>query len=175
MDLDIPYQDSDQVKALGARWDPESRTWWVSRRSDLRPFAKWLPINPSPDDPMLEIVGLRQPCWRCNKPTTAVVACKDNELKELIFANARVLQMLASELSKQELATAGAGPLRPRYSYTAEDSYWSNGCVKCGALLGESPLFEEFSEYMSHQSYELPVIAYARVSQDVLYGVEQDD
>jgi hypothetical protein len=105
----------------------------------------------------------------------AVVACKDDELGELIFADAGMLQILASQISAEELDAVGAGPLRPRYSYTTECSYWSNGCVRCGALLGEFPLFEEFSEYMSHQNFELPVIAHARVSQDVVYGAPEED
>jgi Domain of unknown function (DUF5710) len=155
-------------------WDLDSRSWHVPPGSDLRPFAEWLPVSPSPDDPLLAIAGLRQPCWKCGAPTVAVVACKDDDLKEWIFAGAVVLQMLASQIPAEALAAVGAGPLRPRYSYTTECSYWSNGCVKCGALLGEFPLFEEFSEYMSHQSYELPVIARARVSQDVLYGAPEE-
>jgi hypothetical protein len=106
--------------------------------------------------------------------TVAVVACKDDDLKEWIFVGAGVLQMLASQIPAEALAAVGAGPLRPRYSYTTECSYWSNGCVKCGALLGEFPLFEEFSEYMSHQNYELPVIARAQVSQGVLYGAPEE-
>jgi hypothetical protein len=167
MELDIPHKDIAQAKALGLRWDPDSRSWHVPPGSDLRPLAKWLPAS-TPDDPPLAIAGLPQPCWKCGAPTVAVVACKDDALEEWIFANAGVLEMLASQISSTELATAGAGPLRPRYSYFTKCSYWSNGCVKCDALLGELPLFEEFSEYMSHQRYELPVIAYARVLQDLV-------
>jgi hypothetical protein len=83
--------------------------------------------------------------------------------------------MLASQISVEELAAIGAGPLRPRYSYTVKCSYWSNGCMKCGALAGEFFLCEEFAKYMAHQNYELPVIAHARVSQDVLYSAPEED
>lgn len=37
------YADKDQVKALGARWDPARRQWRVPAGMDLAPFAKWLP------------------------------------------------------------------------------------------------------------------------------------
>jgi len=162
MELDIPYKDTDQAKALGLRWDPHSHSWHVPPGSDLGPLAKWLPPRP-PSDPLLAIAGLPQPCWKCGAPTVAVIACKDDTLEEWIFANAGLLEMLASQISSAELATVGAGPLRPRYSKITKCSYWSNGCVKCDALLGELPLFEEFSEYMSHQRYELPVIARAKL------------
>ena len=176
MDLNIPYEDKDQAKALGARWNREFRSWFLPPRSDLRPFAKWLPMSPSPDDPLRAIAGLRQPCWRCGEPTMNVVACWDDDLGELIFAGAGVLQVLASQISVEELAAVGAGPLRPRFSYTRECSSWSNGCVACGALQGEFHLLDELSECMSHQRrYELPIIAYARVSQNVLYGAPDED
>ena len=37
------YADKDQVKALGARWDPARRQWRVPAGLDLGPFARWLP------------------------------------------------------------------------------------------------------------------------------------
>ena len=37
------YADKDQVKALGARWDPARRQWRVPAGLDLAPFARWLP------------------------------------------------------------------------------------------------------------------------------------
>lgn len=46
------YADKDQVKALGARWDPARRQWRVPAGLDLAPFARWLPqgltLEPSP-------------------------------------------------------------------------------------------------------------------------------
>lgn len=37
------YADKDQVKALGARWDPARRQWYVPVGRDIAPFASWLP------------------------------------------------------------------------------------------------------------------------------------
>lgn len=38
------FADKDRVKALGARWDPERRQWYVPEGRDLAPFAQWLPM-----------------------------------------------------------------------------------------------------------------------------------
>jgi hypothetical protein len=27
--LQVPYAEKDQAKAVGARWDPDRRQWWV--------------------------------------------------------------------------------------------------------------------------------------------------
>lgn len=37
------YADKDQVKALGARWDPARRQWYVPAGRDMAPFTSWLP------------------------------------------------------------------------------------------------------------------------------------
>ncbi|VTU41920.1 exodeoxyribonuclease VII large subunit [Variovorax sp. RA8] len=39
--LNVPYKEKDAAKALGARYDPESRRWWVHPATDLSAFAKW--------------------------------------------------------------------------------------------------------------------------------------
>lgn len=39
------FSEKDQVKALGARWDPARRQWYVPDGRDLAPFATWLPAD----------------------------------------------------------------------------------------------------------------------------------
>ncbi len=41
--LTTQYKDRDAVKALGARWDPNARRWYVPAGRELAPFAAWLP------------------------------------------------------------------------------------------------------------------------------------
>jgi hypothetical protein len=38
----VTYDDKDQVKALGAHWRPETKTWFVPAGRDLTPFQPWL-------------------------------------------------------------------------------------------------------------------------------------
>jgi hypothetical protein len=166
--IDLPYQDNDQAKGLGARWDPDLRSWYVPSGLDLKAFARWLPISPSQNDPLLPILGLPQGCWKCGEPTMAVIACRDGE--QLVFAHDRVLQIVASQVAVEDLASVGAGPLRPRFSRTMGRSSWSNGCLACGALLGGFPLYEDFVACVSDPGLQLPVIASARVPINLLYG-----
>ncbi|WP_232073624.1 exodeoxyribonuclease VII large subunit [Variovorax sp. RA8] len=39
--LNVPFKEKDAAKALGARYDPECRRWWVRPDVDLSAFAKW--------------------------------------------------------------------------------------------------------------------------------------
>lgn len=43
------FHEKDQVKALGARWDPVRRQWYVPEGRDLAPFTHWLPADLNPD------------------------------------------------------------------------------------------------------------------------------
>jgi exodeoxyribonuclease VII large subunit len=45
--LNAGYKDRELVKALGARWDPDRRRWYVPEGRDLAPFASWLPEIPA--------------------------------------------------------------------------------------------------------------------------------
>jgi hypothetical protein len=164
--LDVPFHDNEQVKALGARWDRDGRSWYVPNSLDAEPFEHWLTLLPSDDDPLLRIAGLPQPCWKCSEDTVAVIACEDAH--QLVFAHTEVLQVIASQLSDSDLATFGAGPLRPRFSRTLGHSAWSNGCLVCGALLGGFPLFEDFVRCQS-TGVTLPIVASARVPLYILY------
>ncbi len=164
--LDVPFHDNEQVKALRARWDRDARSWYVPNDLDTEPFTHWLTLLPSDDDPLLNIAGLPQPCWKCGEDTMAVIACEDEG--QLVFAHAEVLQVIASQLSESDLAIFGAGPLRPRFSRTLGHSAWSNGCLVCGALLGGYPLFEDFVHCQS-TGVTLPIVASARIPLYILY------
>jgi exodeoxyribonuclease VII large subunit len=45
--LNVPFKQKAEAKAKGARWDSETRKWFVPAGRDLEPFASWLPVDPS--------------------------------------------------------------------------------------------------------------------------------
>lgn len=45
--LTTPFRDKERVKALGARWDAQMRSWYVPGGQDLTPFLTWLPAEAS--------------------------------------------------------------------------------------------------------------------------------
>lgn len=40
--LNVTYAEKDAAKALGARWDPDKKKWYVPPDKELAPFAQWL-------------------------------------------------------------------------------------------------------------------------------------
>ena len=43
IDLDCPFEDKDEAKKLGAKWDQAAKVWYVQGGDDLGPFRRWLP------------------------------------------------------------------------------------------------------------------------------------
>ncbi len=43
--LDVPYDEREEAKALGARWDAANKCWYVPQGTDPAPFAKWQPTE----------------------------------------------------------------------------------------------------------------------------------
>jgi hypothetical protein len=42
INLNVPFQEKDQAKSLGARWDPHLKTWYIDSDKDLKLFTKWM-------------------------------------------------------------------------------------------------------------------------------------
>lgn len=43
INLQTPFAEKEQAKALGARWDATKKTWYVVDVEDLTPFIRWIP------------------------------------------------------------------------------------------------------------------------------------
>ena len=44
--LKVPFNEKDQAKALGARWNAEMKLWYVPQGVDASPFEKWFTATP---------------------------------------------------------------------------------------------------------------------------------
>lgn len=79
VDLDVPFAEKDEAKALGARWDPQAKTWYVPEGKETAPFERWLAQQADADlanEPELKIrspwyflVESTSECWKCGSPT----------------------------------------------------------------------------------------------------------
>jgi putative DNA primase/helicase len=46
--LAVPYDDKDEAKALGAKWDGERKSWYAPGPEAARKLSKWLPLPKTP-------------------------------------------------------------------------------------------------------------------------------
>jgi len=40
--LNVPYNEKDEAKKLGARWSPFYKSWYIEEIPDIIPFIKWM-------------------------------------------------------------------------------------------------------------------------------------
>ena len=57
INLDCPYAEKDQAKALGARWD--GKTWYIIDVEDLTPFMRWI-HSKAPEPVSVEMITLTE-------------------------------------------------------------------------------------------------------------------
>jgi hypothetical protein len=82
---------------------------------------------------------MRYPCWRCHEEDLAVVAVHPEGMigaHDIVTTEGGLALAYAAEL----LAEAGhpqAATIKPRRSRSANETYLSNGCIRCGAIFGQ--------------------------------------
>lgn len=76
INLNCSYDEKDEAKSLGARWDPGLKVWFIEDVADLKPYAKWLPIfghkvrdaAKKKDHHAPKVTGTYQPICECETP-----------------------------------------------------------------------------------------------------------
>ena len=48
--LKVPFNEKDQAKALGAKWNAEVKQWYVPHGVDSIPFEKWFATESTPPE-----------------------------------------------------------------------------------------------------------------------------
>lgn len=182
--LNVPYSEKDQAKAVGARWDPTRRQWWVdTRHVPSQQVARWLAhaaptaeTTPTGSASKVQVclLGLSESCWRCKRPTTALVGmlpvASRNVNNMLACKDERALELAAAALPEQARQAHRVGWIKSRYSKTENKAYLSNGCFHCDALVGNFFLYyrELRGVIEEHDLAGLTEIARADVSFDLV-------
>ena len=58
--LDVPFNEKDDAKALGACWDVQARKWYIPEGFELVSFSKWLPRELLVEQPQSPAVSSEQ-------------------------------------------------------------------------------------------------------------------
>ncbi len=154
--LNVPYSEKDEAKALGARWDPERKRWYVKNKQDYPKFAKWINEQGSivACDAIYILEG-RQICFKCGKETRVIGFGLENFYD---FEGSPYEDDISATYWSDVIRIAG--PIFPipdpilkylqekynykeRYSSTTGESHINNCCDNCDVLQGDFYLFNE--------------------------------
>lgn len=161
VDLDVPFEDKDKVKRLGARWDANWKVWYVPAGVDALNLKQWFPniSHGQVRSKFFYTLTTMTECWKCKKAARIHGIClpSDHEKYELmetaagVAIGAWVPQRNATVLSYVEdvsnTVSTAIGKLTKHYklAYSKQMGqwYWVNHCSHCGIKIGDHSLHGE--------------------------------
>lgn len=154
--LNVPYEEKDEAKRLGARWNPDLKKWYVPKREDYPKFHKWILSQGYivACDAIYVIEG-RQKCFKCGKDTRVIGfglenfyefdgSESDEEIEFHYWSNVIRIAGPIDPIPVPVLKyLQGIYNYKNRYSKTTGESHISNCCENCDVLQGDFYLFSE--------------------------------
>ena len=197
--LNVPYNEKDDAKSLGARWNPIIKKWYVKDKKDYHKFIHWIEAygNIVIIDELYLIEGVK-----CGKDTRVIGFgidkhlsidglfeiennnYDDNEIKEILYD-----KML--EINQDDIHIVG--PIDPipeplmeyiqnkynyklRYSKTTHISSICNCCDNCDVLQGDFFLFSEVdSPFFIHSQEDVKKLKIYKIKLEQDLIVNADD
>jgi len=158
IDLIVPFSEKDEVKKLGARWDANSKLWYVPDGVDATNFTQWFPEKPSVGiySSCYFIAQTIRSCWKCGEHTRVygfilpaghktLEHCDDNVADSWYYHDEPAVICYITDLipTVMERIKTFSQYYRVDFSKTTQSSYWMNHCEQCGIKQGDFGMYCE--------------------------------
>ena len=167
MQLDVPFEEKDQAKALGAKWDAQARAWFVPEGVDPSAFARWFPCDleaPDGDGTMtanrFALITGHVACWKCGKQTRATTVLlrgyqeTEDGQDEGQDQDAVLNPIVGLDPATRAMFAKQAPWMRPGYTKTRDQIYLAAHCEYCAAVQGAWFLAEPGSAFFPQSQEE---------------------
>lgn len=166
-----PYADKEEVKDLGAKWNPAIRKWsYFGKHTEYIKFAKWImgdenEIVIAAD--YIYILEAKKKCYRCGKDTRVVALgiadyvklskeFEDDVYIDLVYGDENI--SLVSELKPKDIPPKILDYLEKNYSLrfgksTQRGEYYANHCDHCKTIQGDNYVLYESNATFSTDFY----------------------
>lgn len=151
--LNVSYEEKDEAKKLGAKWNPELKRWYAPQKTDYPKFMKW--ICDSDDyivicDHLYVVEAIRE-CWKCKKLTRVITFAVDEYFE---FDSSGIYSYRNTSVRKLSSLSPFPESLlaflifndynyQKKFSKSINQSYLANCCERCDALQGDFYLHNE--------------------------------
>jgi hypothetical protein len=147
--LEIPPGDEAEAEALGARWEEESRRWFIAPGKDPEGFARWLPKDETDEEEFTVmsdeayVASARVSCQECGEQIEVIcIHCATGKVR-----GEPLTQFTVSSITAMDAALAtelSEWPTFREVSGESDDSrYYANHCPHCGAVQEDMYLHSE--------------------------------
>ena len=178
--LNVPYEEKEEAKREGAKWDPAVKKWYITQDVDIdffvANFGEWFPEKEIVLFPPIYLgVSNLIVCWKCHQ-ATSVYCIGAHKIQvnhpntticpvdfETYIANANECcsngLILLKYANGFDVATTQflkeTSPLyKLDYSKTIQSHYYMNHCDKCGVKIGDYTVHDEVGEGFGLVSHE---------------------
>uniref|UniRef100_UPI0005710C8A DUF5710 domain-containing protein n=1 Tax=Xenorhabdus bovienii TaxID=40576 RepID=UPI0005710C8A len=81
IDLNVPDDEYEQARKLGAHWDAAAQIWYIDNSFDPTPFINWLPFY-----------NVHAEYWYLAQ--TGSVALTEHQVSSLFFSESRTMSLI---------------------------------------------------------------------------------
>lgn len=184
--LNVPFKEKDEAKALGARWNPERKEWYITYKKNYHLFRKWF-YNSYTNLIIynyLYIAIANRECFKCKKQTPVISLAADNivdipyydenedEDEELIYNEVYFICDIDVLPTKLSMYLKDRWNYYYGYSRFTNSYYYGNHCSHCNVLQGDFHLHAEptspfcISEYKEETIRDLNNITFLKLKLD---------
>lgn len=151
--LNVPFEEKDAAKGLGAKWDAQRKLWYVPDGINPNRFTTWLPNQAYLIAPIWAAKSSTS-CWKCGKET-AVFSLVSSQLFEAEEEDGEAYvdlvcedRIYVSDLSSidprlEQLLKRHMPGYQLDYSNTQQARVWMNHCEHCSVKQGDFYLHHE--------------------------------
>ncbi len=155
--LEVPYEEKDEAKKLGARWNPKIKKWYAEDKKDYPKFRKWILKDDSGATILCDCIYIIEgihTCFKCGERTRVIGFGIENYYE---FGDYEEFEN-GYEYNEGEIRiTSHIEPMpnkildyvkknynyKKRYSKTVGKEYYANCCENCDILQGDFFIFSE--------------------------------
>jgi len=139
--LYVPFEEQEQVKALGARHDQDNKCWYIDSTVDPEPFKLWLGDDDEEEKYTISsdhayVACARSVCWKCHSDIEVItIYCEEGisheeEIIETKIFNIRAIDAaLSAQLERW-----------PQFRKESAEDRFANYCPRCGAMQEDNDL-----------------------------------
>lgn len=142
-DLNVPYKEKEEAKALGAKWDYTKKTWYVIDPPNIKSLSKWLPNT---TESLIELclpiylIVSDEKCYRCSisAPVYSLAATNVKNNNDKLINHFTILNYI------EDLPQTLISLLKPisdsyykSFSKTTKSKYYNNHCIHCQTMFGD--------------------------------------
>jgi Domain of unknown function (DUF5710) len=90
INLKVPFNEKDQAKSLGARWNAEAKLWYVPQGVEAAPFEKWFSASANLAPNVAPATAAAKPAMQANVPLDDDIDAINARLRDAYESNENV-------------------------------------------------------------------------------------